>query len=271
MGDTNKVKYGLKNVHYAKAEIAADGSATFGEVKPWSGAVNLSLDAQGGTTKFRADNVNYWVGQSNNGYEGDLESAKIPDDFRKDILGDIEDENGVLIEDVEAKTESFALLFQFEGDKNATRHVMYNCTATRPSVSGATTEEEIEPQTETITITSSSIYNAALDKNVSRAKVSQADAPYATWFDAVYQATAPMTTYTVTQNLTNVTSTFDGTTVNKNAAFTATLEAETGYTLGTVEVTMGGEDVTATAYDSSTGVVSIAAVTGAIIITANAS
>lgn len=271
MSDTNKVKYGLKNVHYAKCTIGADGTATYGTVKPWPGAVNLSLDAQGGTTKFRADNINYWVGQSNNGYEGDLESAKIPDDFRVDILGDVQDANGALVEDVEAKTTSFALLFQFEGDINATRHVMYNCTATRPSVSGATTEEEIEPQTETITITSSSIYNSSLQKNISRAKVAQSDSPYDTWFDSVYQPAAGATTYSVTQTLTHTTSTYTDTTVDAGDDFTATLEAEDTYTLGTVTVTMGGVDITSLAWDSTTSTVTIASVTGNIVITATSS
>jgi phi13 family phage major tail protein len=189
----NKVKYGLKNVHYAVATIAADGSATYGTVKPWPGAVNLSLDAQGGTTKFRADNINYWVGQNNNGYEGDLETALIPEDFRVAVLGESIDDNGVVVEDVEAKTVPFALMFEFAGDAKSTRHVLYNCTATRPSVSGSTTDEEIEPQTETVTITTGSVYFANYDggKNLSRARCFEGDAEYDDFFDTVYVPVTP--------------------------------------------------------------------------------
>jgi phi13 family phage major tail protein len=187
----NKVKYGLKNVYYAVATIdAATNTATYAAPVAWPGAVNLSLDAEGETTKFRADNIDYWIGQSNNGYSGDFESALIPDSFRKNVLGDIEDANGVLAEDAGAKTVNFALLFQFEGDANATRHVLYNCSATRPSVSGATTEEEIEPQTETLELTAVSIHNASLDKDLVKARCNEGDTPYSTWFSAVYQPTS---------------------------------------------------------------------------------
>lgn len=187
----NKVKYGLKNVYYAKAVInAADNSATYGTPVKMPGAVNLSLDAEGETTRFRADNVDYWVGVSNNGYSGDLEMALIPDSFKTDILGYIIDSAGVLIENANAPTQPFALLFQFEGDANATRHVLYNCTATRPSVSGATTEEETEPQTETLSLSSVAIHNTSLDKDVVKASCKEADSAYTNWFDAVYQATA---------------------------------------------------------------------------------
>lgn len=191
----NKVKYGLKNVYYAVATIAADGSATYTTPVAWPGAVSLSLDAEGGTTKFRADNMDYWVGQSNNGYSGDFESALIPDGFRTAVLGDIIPEDSgtpldIMIEDADAKTKYFALLFQFEGDESNTRHVMYKCSATRPSVSGATTEEEIEPQTETLTLTASSIYNAELDTNIVKARCAESDDNYATWFSTVYQPTA---------------------------------------------------------------------------------
>ena len=196
---SNKVKYGLKNVYYAIAHIdELTNTATYDTPKPWKGAVNMSFDQQGEITKFRADNIDYWVGNSNNGYSGDYECALIPEDFRKDVLGDIEDSNGVLIEDAGAKTVHFALLFQFEGDVNATRHVLYNCTANRPSVSGQTTEENIEPQTETVTITSVSIHNAALDVDMVKGRVSQEEAQYSTWFEAVYQPTARATYYTVT-------------------------------------------------------------------------
>jgi phi13 family phage major tail protein len=186
----NKVKYGLKNVYYAVGTFdAATNTATYDTPVAWPGAVSLSLDAEGNTTKFRADNIDYWVGQSNNGYTGDFESALIPDSFRKDILGDIvpEDNEGIMIEDAGAKTKYFALLFQFEGDESATRHVMYKCSATRPSVAGQTTEEEIEPQTETLEITAVSIHNAALDKDIVKARCAATDDAYATWFGSVYQ------------------------------------------------------------------------------------
>lgn len=183
----NKVKFGLKNVYYAKATIdSATNTATYANPVAWPGAVSLSMEAQDEQTVFRADNINYWVGNSNNGYEGDFESALIPDSFRTNILGYI-DSNGVLIEDASATGDPFALLFQFEGDANATRHILYNCIATRPTVSGNTTEETIEPQTETVTITASPIHNATLDKDIVKASASPTETEYNTWFTAVFQ------------------------------------------------------------------------------------
>jgi phi13 family phage major tail protein len=184
---SNRIKYGLKNVHYAVATIAADGSATYSTPVPWPGAVSLSLDAEGEATKFRADDINYWISQANNGYSGDFESAIVPDSFKTDVLGYIVDAAGALVESVDALTKTFALMFQFAGDETETRHVLYYCTCSRPSVSGQTTEENIEPQTETVAIETGSVYNASLGANVAKASVKKTDAPYATWFEAVYQ------------------------------------------------------------------------------------
>lgn len=186
----NKIKFGLKNVHYAKATIATDGSATYTTPVSFPGAISLSLDAQGENTPFYADNIVYWVGASNTGYEGDLEIARVSDDFKKDILGYKVDANGALVEDANAGAEHFALMFQFEGDEKATRHVMYNCVATRPAASGATKEESVEPQTETITIRASSIYCSALDTDIVKAEmVEGTNTPYTTWFSSVYTVT----------------------------------------------------------------------------------
>lgn len=268
----NKVKYGLKNVHYAVATIAADGSATYGEVKPWPGGVSLSLDAQGGTTKFRADNVNYWVGQSNQGYEGDLETALIPDSFRADVLGELVDGNGVILEDVDAKTVPFALMFQFEGDAKNTRHVMYNCTATRPSVSGSTTDEEIKPQTETVTITTGSVYFPNFDggKNLAKARCKEGETGYASFFTSVYVPSGSANLHSVTQTLTHCTSSYTGNTIQDGADFIAKIEAEATYTISSVAVTMGGTTVTG-AYNSDTGFVTVGDVDGDIVVTATAS
>lgn len=85
--------------------------------------------------------------------------------------------------------------------------------------------------------------------------------------DAWYNAP---TNYVVQQSLLHVASSYTGSSVISGQAFSATLTADTGYTMAGVVVTMAGTDVTATAYNSSTGVVSIASVTGNIIITASA-
>lgn len=188
----NRIKYGLSNVHYAKATIASDGSATYETPVPIPGAVNLGMDPQGTNEPFYADNVAYYVTTSNTGYEGDLEVAIVPDSFRKDILGEIEDENGVLIEETNATAQPFALLFQFEGDDKGTRHVLYNCIATRPSINGATKEDSTAVQTESLTIKGTSIYNAKLGKNIVKGKClndGKSATQYAAWNSAVYQPT----------------------------------------------------------------------------------
>lgn len=186
-----KVKYGLKNVWYAKATIDnVSNTATYGTPAPWPGAVSMSLDAQGDQTKFRADNIDYWVGNANNGYQGEFVSALIPDAFKKDILGYLTDTNGALIEDATAPTVPFALMFQFETDDKATRHVLYNVTCNRPSVSGSTTEETIEPQTETVTFTASVIHNATINKDIIKASVNETSGAYSTWTNAVYSPSA---------------------------------------------------------------------------------
>lgn len=190
----NKVKYGLKNVHYAIATIGADGTASYATPVAWPGAVNLSMDAQDEKFTFRADNTDYYTGYANNGYEGDFESALIPDNFRAGVLGEIT--NGDLkLETAEQSTGHFALLFEFDGDESATRHVMYNCTASRPAVSGSTTGETIEPQTEKITISAKSIYNEPTGKNLVKARCTDtASASYTGWYTAVKQpVTQPVT------------------------------------------------------------------------------
>lgn len=191
MPDTNKIKYGLSRCYYAKATIGADGSATYGTPVALPGAVSLSLDPQGDSTPFYADNIVYWTGISNQGYEGDLELAKIPESFLTDIMGYLVDSNGLLIEDAGASPGHFALLFQFEGDAHAKRHVMYNCTANRPAVSGSTKEASITPQTETLSITATTVFNDDLDKDLVKASVSPAEATqYSGWYTSVYQPTA---------------------------------------------------------------------------------
>lgn len=187
-----RIKYGLKNVYYAVATIDDDNEATYATPVRIPGAVNLSLEPQGDQEVFNADNIDYFVSQGNNGYEGDLEIALVPESFEKDVLGAIEDNKGVLIEDIDAPVVHFALLFQFEQDTQALKHVFYNCTATRPTVEGETKGESIDPKTDTLKLRAGSIHNEALGKDVTKARSSEStdSAVYNGWFTAVYQSTA---------------------------------------------------------------------------------
>lgn len=75
---------------------------------------------------------------------------------------------------------------------------------------------------------------------------------------------------TVTYSLTNVSAGNTATTVENGGSYSTTLTASGGFVLSSVTVTMGGADITAAAYDSSTGAVTIPVVTGDIVITASA-
>ena len=183
----NKVRFGLKNCHYAKATFDEDGSVTYAKPVRLPGAVSLSLDPEGENENFYADDVVYYVLNNNAGYEGDLELALIPEEFLKDILHEEEDANGVLTENANNEFERFALLFEFTGDKNAIRHVLYCCSASRPSVEGETKEDEKEVQTEELSIIASPLASGHVKAKTS---VNTSDAVYNAWYDAVYMPPA---------------------------------------------------------------------------------
>lgn len=192
----NKVKYNLKNVHAAKLTKSTSGTFTYETPKPIPGAVSISLEAEGDSSPFYADGIVYFRSTSNNGYSGDLEIALIPEWFRTDILKEELDNNGVLVEKATiSETEKFALLFEFDGDVKAIRHVLYNCSASRPSIESETKEESIEPGTETLSLTADPREDGFVK---SRTGDDTQDSTYQNWYKAVYvpttKASSPATT-----------------------------------------------------------------------------
>lgn len=195
-----KIKYGVSNVHCAKATIADNGSATYATPFAMPGCTHITLDQESEKTVFYADNIEYWVGMNNHGYSGSIEFAVIPDQYKTDILGFIVDNKGVLLEDADAPVNHFALLFEFATDVKARRHVLYNCTSSRPSVSGDTKEPNINPQPETLDLEAGTVYNSALGKNLVKAN-SMEDTDTTTydgWYSAVYQSAALQTSAATT-------------------------------------------------------------------------
>ena len=182
----NKVKYKLKNAHYALLTIGEDGTVSYGNPTAIPGSVSISLDANGEPENFYADGIAYYVINNNMGYEGDLELALIPESFRTEVLMEELDDNGVLIENAHVELASFALLFEFDGDKKHIRHVLYNCAASRPGIEGKTNEDSREVQTETLTIKATPLASGivkAKTGNTTDATV------YNDWYKAVYMPT----------------------------------------------------------------------------------
>ena len=80
----------------------------------------------------------------------------------------------------------FALLFEFDGDVNAIRHVLYNCSASRPSIESETKEDTIEPGTETLSITADPRSDGLVK---ARTGDTTEKAAYADWYKSVYLPT----------------------------------------------------------------------------------
>ncbi len=179
----NKVKFGLRNCYYAKATMGVNGDVSFGTPVAMPGAVSLSLDPEGESENFYADDSVYFVVSTNNGYSGDLELALIPESFLKDIMHENEDTNGVIVENKDAQPEHFALLFDFTGDQKKIRHCMYYCTAQRAGIAGDTKEDKTEVKTEKLTIKSTPLPNGIVKAKTGS---NTADSVYNSWFSRVY-------------------------------------------------------------------------------------
>lgn len=182
----NKIKYGLSNaVVWPILSVDTDGKPTYGESIRVPGSVNLTLDPEGTTEPFYADNVVYYLAAANNGYTGALEIALVPDEFKTEILGQRIDDNGVAVESTNDKTREFAMAFQFEGDQHATRYLFPRVASGRTAVTGSTKEENITPQTEELALT----VMGRIDNNIAKLYVEQDNPAYVTWLEEPYEPT----------------------------------------------------------------------------------
>ena len=184
----NKVQFGLCDVHYSKITVQNDGTFSYGTVKAIPGAVSLSMDASGDQADFAADNnARYFSDYANNGYTGTLEMAKLTDDFRKDILGQIIDTNGAILESGDDKLSGFALGFRIDGDESNTKFWYYNVMASRPSQASSTTDTSRTPQTTTLNLTAM----RRPSDNRTRIEMTETNdnkTAYAGFFTTVYEA-----------------------------------------------------------------------------------
>lgn len=183
----NKVRHGLSNVHVAFIEeFDEDNKPVYGKIIPWPGAVSLTTDPEGDEYAFYADNIKYFSTYNNDGYTGELESALVPTEILLEMYGWKKDKNGVVVEVANGKEKAFALMAQFEGDKEGGRVVYYNCKANRPNDEYTTDEEGMEVQTQSVELTIQPV--KLNDDFISKSLMSKSDNEevYNGFFDEVY-------------------------------------------------------------------------------------
>ena len=182
----NKVHYALTNVYIATLGMDMEtGAVTFGNPKRLLGAVSMDLSAQGDVIKLRADAMDYYVVNSNNGYQGDLNIASIPDWFRSDILGDtISTTDKVLVENATQEPKAFAMLYEFLGDAHGRRHVLYNCAASRPNIKGENKDNLKDPDTDTLSLTASPLQDGKVKASTTAETPEEV---YKNWFQKVWE------------------------------------------------------------------------------------
>lgn len=180
----NKVEFGLRNCYYAVVTVDEGGKITYGTPKKLPGAVSITFDKSGELIRFKADDIDYYTNANNQGYEGTLTLARVPEDFRTEVLKEKKTEKGVLIENSDAQTANIALMFEFQGDVKATRHLLYYCSVNRPSV-GSTTKDSGDPNTTELAMVASPRPSDNLVKASTSAGVDEE--AYNSWYTKVYE------------------------------------------------------------------------------------
>lgn len=147
---SNKVVFGIRNVHYAIYDSTA---GTYGTPVAVPGAVKLALTREGNSDKFYADDGTYVAFETNAGYTGELEMAYAPAQMLIDLVGYVKDSHGIVIEDADAIGKPFALLYEVSSNVSPDRFAFYECTLSRPENEANTRTDSTDPDTQTLNVT----------------------------------------------------------------------------------------------------------------------
>lgn len=134
----NRVNWGLAASAWGKITTDAQGHDVYGTPTMFLGNRQVNWDPAGDMVKVFADGTVIYTGRQNSGYTGSLELTNLDDDFAAWVLSESVDSKNVQFEEQEPTVNRFYLLWEWVQDAKNTRHVMYNITASRPSMSATT-------------------------------------------------------------------------------------------------------------------------------------
>ena len=148
----NKVEFGISNLHIGTYTVGTGGTVTLGTPYHQAGAVSFSPEENSEQNTFYADNIAYWSGYSGGTIEGDLEVAMFDDAFKTQFLGYQTLTDGGLAQVKGATKPNVYIAFEVQGDAEKRRVIFYNGSLGAITREYATTEDSVEPQTESISV-----------------------------------------------------------------------------------------------------------------------
>ena len=264
------------------AEVLTDDDTngyTTGDVFAIAGVAEISRTTDSSNEAHYYDNIPAVVVSNTAADEVTISASAIPFDVLATITGqNYDSETGSLIEGPR-DVKYFALGYKTKktnGDEVYVWRLKGNFNI--PDQTNTTENDGTDASGQEIVFTGISTTHK-FEKTGKGAKAINVDvakdlADVSEFFDEVttpdtLQAKTPTTSYSVTNTLTNCANNNSATSVVSGQPYAALITANEGYTLGTVTVTMGGDDISSTAVDD--GSITVPAVTGALVITATAS
>ena len=264
------------------AEVLTDDNGesgyTTGTPFAIAGVAEISRTTDSSSEAHYYDNIPAVVVSSTAADEVTINASAIPLDVFAKITGQNYDElTGSLIEGAR-DVKYFAIGYKTKKTNGDEVYVWrYKGTFNIPDTTNTTENDSTDANGQEITFTGISTTHK-FTKTGKGAKSINVDlgkdlADVTTFFDAVttpdtIQAKNPATVYTVTNTLSHCVNNNAATNVVSGQPYAALITANTGYTLDTVTVTMGGTDISSSAVDG--GAITIPTVTGNIVITATA-
>jgi len=263
------------------AEVLTDNNDdgyTTGEVFSIAGVAEISRSTDSTNEAHYYDNIPAVVVSSTAADEVTITASAIPLDVYARITGQTYDsETGSLIEGPRT-VKYFALGYKTKKTDGSEIYVWrFKGNFNIPGQTNTTENDGTDANGQEVVYTGISTTHKFTKTNKGakslNVDVAKGLADVTAFFDTVttpdtLPAVSPVTKYTVTKTLTNCVINNSQATVDDGNPYAATVTAKSGYTLGSVTVTMGGTDITSTAVAG--GAITIPAVTGDLVITGTA-
>lgn len=204
----NRVNWGLAASAWGRITTDAEGNDVYGTPVMFLGNRQVNWDPAGDLVKVFADGTVIYTGRQNSGYTGSLELTNLDDDFAAWVLSEAVDSKNVQYEEKEPTVNRFYLLWEWVQDAKNTRHVMYNITASRPSMSATTSGDNDSKTAQYRTLNLTAIPRAdGIVKASTRVDVDSDT--YNNWFNAAY-VPAGSDAYDLTVTVTDGTDPIEG-------------------------------------------------------------